>query len=90
MRASLASEHPVYSAPRCTCTAHCACMFALSTCQVLFTLGQTPAWASSSPSEPSVYGPGRGSPPKNVADWSAFVAAMARRYKGRIDAYEAR
>jgi hypothetical protein len=56
--------------------------------QILFTLGQTPTWASSKPSEPSVYGPGRGSPPKNTSDWFAFVAAMARRYKGRIQAYE--
>lgn len=58
--------------------------------QVLFTLGQTPRWASYKPNEPSVYGPGRGSPPKSISDWSAFVAAMARRYRGRIHAYEAR
>lgn len=58
--------------------------------QVLFTLGQTPQWASSKPNEPSVYGPGRGSPPKNTSDWVAFVAAMARRYRGSILAYEVR
>ena len=56
--------------------------------QVLFTLGQTPLWASSDPTKPSVYGNGRGAPPANVDDWKDFVHTAATRYKGRIHAYE--
>lgn len=57
-------------------------------CQFLLTLGQTPAWASSDPTKPSIYGPGLGAPPANIRDWTAFVRAAATRYKGRIQAYE--
>jgi len=56
--------------------------------QFLLTLGQTPAWASSRPGEPAVYGKGYGAPPANLADWRDFVQAVAARYKGRIAAYE--
>ena len=55
---------------------------------VLFTLGQTPRWASSAPNVESVYGPGLGSPPANNADWRTFVEALVRRYRGTIVAYE--
>lgn len=56
--------------------------------QFLLTLGQTPAWASSRPDEPAVYGKGYGAPPASIADWTDFVRAVAARYKGRIAAYE--
>ena len=56
--------------------------------QFLFTLGQTPAWASSRPTEPAVYGPGLAAPPADRTDWRDFVRAVATRYKGRIAAYE--
>ena len=56
--------------------------------QFLLTLGQTPAWASSRPDEPAVYGKGYGAPPANIADWKNFVRAVVARYKGRIAAYE--
>ena len=56
--------------------------------QFVFTLGQTPTWASSRPNEPAVYGKGYGAPPANLSDWKDFVREVAARYKGRIAAYE--
>lgn len=56
--------------------------------QVLLTLGMTPAWASSKPSEKSSYGPGKAAPPKNVEDWKTYVRTISTRYKGRIHYYE--
>ncbi|WUG91152.1 helix-turn-helix domain-containing protein [Streptomyces sp. NBC_00454] len=55
---------------------------------VLFTMGGTPDWAS--PNGPhTAYDDGsRTSPPDDLADWTAFVSAVATRYRGRIDAYE--
>ncbi|WP_406366703.1 helix-turn-helix domain-containing protein [Streptomyces sp. NBC_01546] len=55
---------------------------------VLFTMGGTPAWAS--PNGPrTAYDDGsRTSPPDDLADWKAFVAAVSGRYRGRIAAYE--
>ncbi len=56
--------------------------------QVLFTLGQTPTWASSRPDEAAVYGKGFAAPPTDIRDWRDFVRAVATRYRGRIRAYE--
>ena len=56
--------------------------------QFIFTLGQTPTWASSHPEEPAVYGKGYAAPPANLSDWKDFVGEVAARYKGRIAAYE--
>lgn len=55
---------------------------------VVFTMGGTPDWAS--PGGPrTAYDDGsRTSPPDDLADWTAFVSAVARRYRGRIEAYE--
>ncbi|WP_442816368.1 helix-turn-helix domain-containing protein [Streptomyces sp. NBC_01233] len=55
---------------------------------VVFTMGGTPEWAS--PNGPrTAYDDGsRTSPPDDLADWKTFVAAVADRYRGRIDAYE--
>lgn len=58
--------------------------------QVLFTLGQSPRWASQRPNEEATWGVGVAAPPKRLADWIAFVRALARRYRGRIHAYEVR
>lgn len=55
---------------------------------VLLTLGLTPAWASSRPTERSNYGAGEQAPPTSLADWQAYVRTVARRYKGRIQSYE--
>jgi hypothetical protein len=56
--------------------------------QVMLTLGMTPAWASSQPGLGSSYGPGATAMPANLADWDAYVTAVATRYQGRIAAYE--
>jgi hypothetical protein len=56
--------------------------------QFLFTLGQTPTWASSRPDEPAAYGKGYGAPPAKMQDWRDFIRAVATRYRGRIQAYE--
>ncbi len=56
--------------------------------QVMLTLGMTPAWASSEPALSSSYGAGATAMPENLADWDAYVTAVATRYKGRIAAYE--
>ena len=56
--------------------------------QVTLTLGMTPAWASSQPNAPSSYGAGATAMPANLADWDAYVTAVATRYRGRISAYE--
>lgn len=55
---------------------------------IVYTLGQTPPWASARPDEPASRGSGRGAEPKSVADWEAYVRAVATRYRGRIKAYE--
>ena len=55
---------------------------------VTLTLGMTPTWASSQPTLASGYGAGATAPPANLADWDAYVTAVATRYQGRISAYE--
>ncbi|HEX7307631.1 helix-turn-helix domain-containing protein [Lentzea sp.] len=55
---------------------------------VLFVFGGTPRWAAPS-GRPSVYPDGSSSaPPDDLADWDAYVRAVAQRYRGRISAYE--
>jgi hypothetical protein len=56
--------------------------------QVVLTLGMTPAWASSQPELVSAYGDGATAMPARLADWDAYVTAVATRYAGRIAAYE--
>jgi hypothetical protein len=48
---------------------------------VLLTLGQSPAWASARPPEPTAE-------PANMDDWRNYVKTVVERYKGRIQAYE--
>jgi hypothetical protein len=55
---------------------------------VLYTLGQTPAWASARPAERSARGPGRAAEPADAEDWATYVRTVATRYRGRIQAYE--
>lgn len=54
----------------------------------LFTLGQTPTWASSDPTSRGVYGFGFNMPPAKISYWDEFLRAVVTRYKGRIEAYE--
>jgi hypothetical protein len=56
--------------------------------KLLLTIGGTPTWASSRPTEATPYGPGASSPPRNPADFRLFMRTVAARYKGRIEAYE--
>lgn len=55
---------------------------------VTMTLGETPRWASLRPNEVAPYGTGSAAPPRNIADWRAYVRAVATRYRGQISAYE--
>lgn len=55
---------------------------------VLFVFGGTPAWANpTAPAAPYPDG-SRAAPPKNLADWDAYVRAIVARYSGRIESYE--
>ena len=56
--------------------------------RVLLTLGLTPGWASSRPAEPSAYQKGNQAPPRQLEDWRRYVDTVARRYRGRVEAYE--
>ncbi len=56
--------------------------------EVTLTLGMTPTWASSQPALASNYGDGATAMPANLADWDAYVLAVATRYRGRIHGYE--
>jgi hypothetical protein len=55
---------------------------------ILYTLGQTPTWASSTPWVDSPYGPGAGGAPSDMNDWRDYVRTLARRYAGRIHYWE--
>eukprot|EP00775_Hariotina_reticulata_P004921 gene4921-5164_t len=56
--------------------------------RIMFTLGQTPTWASSQPEVENVYGPGFGSVPRDVEDWKRFLRALLRRYGRWIHSVE--
>jgi hypothetical protein len=56
--------------------------------ELTLTLGMTPAWASSQPAISSSYGMGATAMPANMADWDAYVTAVATRYQGRIANYQ--
>ena len=55
---------------------------------LLMVLGSSARWAAARPDEPGPYGPGSASEPASLADWERYVTVLARRYKGRIEAYE--
>jgi uncharacterized protein (TIGR03437 family) len=55
---------------------------------IILTLGQTPAWASSNPNDVNYVGAGAPAPPSNIQDWNDYITAVAQRYKGRIRYYE--
>jgi len=56
--------------------------------EITLTLGQSPVWASSRPTEKSPYGLGASAPPAKIDDWREYVRTVGTRYKGRIRAYE--
>ena len=55
---------------------------------IILTLGQSPAWASSDPSQVNYYGAGAPAPPQNIQDWNDYVQTVAERYKGKIRYFE--
>ena len=56
--------------------------------KVLYVFAYTPTWASARPEEPHYTGAGAQAEAKDIADWRNFVRAVARRYRGRMGAYE--
>jgi hypothetical protein len=57
--------------------------------KVIYTLGQTPAWAALTTNTPTAKnGPGASSEPSDMSYWSNYVQAVALRYKGFIQYYE--
>ena len=55
--------------------------------QVLFTLGQTPAWAAADAKVHCYYAAGC-SPPADLADWRTYVGTLAARYGSRVRYWE--
>jgi hypothetical protein len=57
---------------------------------VTLVLWGTPRWAArdTAATDAPWLGPGSAAMPANIADWDAYVRAVATRYAGRIDAYE--
>jgi hypothetical protein len=55
---------------------------------ILLTLGQTPAWASTNPDQVNYIGAGAPAPPADIQDWRDYIMAVAQRYQGRIRYYE--
>ena len=53
---------------------------------VLLVLSHPPAWASSRPDLQGYNG--SPAPPRDIAQWRTYVATVAARYAGRIEAYE--
>ena len=56
--------------------------------KMLYTLGQTPAWASSTPTTVGLYGAGASGAPKDMNDWRDYVRTLATRYAGKIRYWE--
>jgi hypothetical protein len=56
--------------------------------ELIYTMGQSPRWASSQPDWRNGYGYGHGAPPANLEDWREYVRTVARRYAGRIRYWE--
>ena len=56
--------------------------------KVLWTLGNTPRWASAHPNERCAYGFGCAAEPADILDWRLYVRTVATRFRGRIECYE--
>lgn len=63
-------------------------MAGITKVDILLPLAMTPKWASARPEEPSAYQLGNVAEPKNLADWTDYVAEVGKRYKGKIFYYE--
>ncbi|MDO9280004.1 MAG: hypothetical protein Q7U05_15730 [Polaromonas sp.] len=56
--------------------------------KVLWTIGNTPRWASARPNEKCAYGFGCASEPRDIDDWRKYVYTIAATFRGRIECYE--
>lgn len=56
--------------------------------KIVYTLGMTPLWASSTPTTSSLYGLGASGAPKDMNDWRDYVRTLATRYVGKIRYWE--
>jgi hypothetical protein len=58
---------------------------------ITLVLGMTPAWAARNPNTEHFapwLGPGTNSAPHTMSDWTNYVSAVVKRFKGRIHAYQ--
>ena len=56
--------------------------------KVLWTIGNTPRWASARPNEKCAYGLGCAAEPANIENWRRYVQTIATTFRGRIECYE--
>ena len=55
---------------------------------ILLPLQAPPAWAAADALSQGAYGFGANTPPAHLSDWKTYITSVARRYKGKISAYE--
>jgi PKD repeat protein len=55
---------------------------------LMFTLLDTPSWASSNPNATCYDGPGQCAPPTNIQDWDNYVTAVVSHAAGRVKIWE--
>jgi len=55
---------------------------------IVFDLGSTPTWASSSPASSSYVGAGACGNPSSISSWDSWVWSVSNRYKTKIAYYE--
>lgn len=56
--------------------------------KVVWSIGNTPSWASARPNEKCAYGVGCAAEPANIEDWRRYVRTIATTFRGRIECYE--
>jgi len=56
--------------------------------KVIWTIGNTPRWASARPNESCAYGFGCAAEPKDLDDWRRYIRTIAITFRGRVECYE--
>ncbi|AKJ27920.1 glycosyl hydrolase [Caldimonas brevitalea] len=56
--------------------------------KIIYTMGQSPTWASSQPEWRNGYGLGHGAPPRDLEHWRDYVRTVGKRYAGKIRYWE--
>ena len=56
--------------------------------KVIWSIGNTPQWASARPNEKCAYGLGCAAEPANLENWRRYVRTIALTFRGRIECYE--